>query len=149
MTQAEFSPHMGRLIEQFGKGAYSQARVEIIWRSVRDMDAHWWSMQVDRFLGECRQAPLVPEIRDAVLLERNRAWQAKKQQGLREEGQGAKVLELVRCRACRDLGYVRATLRANPVGCYAFRCTCDAGRASQLNFPPFADVRDEDYEVIL
>ncbi len=78
MTLPEFQTHMGRLIEQFGKASYSQARVELIWGEVQNLDSFWWKITVNRFLGESRHAPLMPEIREAIAKERERMWEAQK-----------------------------------------------------------------------
>jgi len=83
MQPSEFKSHMDRLAEQF-KNTYSQARVELIWREVRDFDAYWWGRLVDKLLGECRHSPLLPEIREAMSIERERSWSRQKQHNAQE-----------------------------------------------------------------
>lgn len=92
MTEQEFQRDMGRLIEQFGKPVYSQARVALIWREVRDMTSFWWERTVDRLIGECRQAPLVPEVREEVSRERERNWAGEKAKNRNESLAAMKAL---------------------------------------------------------
>lgn len=84
MTEPEFQTHMNRLVVQFGKGAYSQERVTLFWRELQSLSGEWWGRTVDSFLGECRQAPLMPEVREAASRERERIRQIQKQQESRE-----------------------------------------------------------------
>jgi hypothetical protein len=84
MTLVEFQNQMQRLIEQFGKNAYSQGRAELVWREVKDLQPRWWERTVDHLLGECRQAPLMPEFRDAISKERERLWHYEKAQNAKD-----------------------------------------------------------------
>lgn len=78
MTLSEFQNQMQRLIEQFGKSAYSQARTELVWREVKELNPRWWECTVDRLLGECRQPPLMHEFREDISKERERLWTIEK-----------------------------------------------------------------------
>ena len=44
------------------------------------MPADWWERFVDRALGECTQAPLMPAIREAMSIERERMRQRERSQ---------------------------------------------------------------------
>jgi hypothetical protein len=81
MTHEVFSNHMNRLCTQFGKTAYSTERAALIWREVQHLDGAWWGKTVDRLLGECRQPPLLPEIREFISREREKTWMGEKKQG--------------------------------------------------------------------
>lgn len=84
MTQQEFQTQVMRLIETFGKQAYGTERVALIWREVRDFSGQWWSRAVDQFIGDCRQAPLLKEIRELAAMERERITQLEKRRHSRE-----------------------------------------------------------------
>ena len=80
MTTMEFNAEMGRLIQQYGVASYSEARIKVIANEVKDFDVKWWRKAVDKFLGECRYAPLIPDIREAAALERERMYYTRKQE---------------------------------------------------------------------
>lgn len=84
MTWEFFESEMKRMSENFGKAGYSNERVKLIWREVKDLDDNWFSRLVDSFIGDCRQAPLVPEFRNAASEERERAWKREKEKSEKE-----------------------------------------------------------------
>lgn len=73
MNLATFKLQMERLSAQFGKAAYSQGRVDLIWNEVQDMSDTWFVKTVNHFLGSSRHAPLVPEFVMAAQPYRNRS----------------------------------------------------------------------------
>lgn len=79
MNFAEFSVQMDRLVNQFGKNAYSEERVKLIWRDINHMSAFWFQLFVDRAIGEMATAPLLPAIREAVARERERIARAERE----------------------------------------------------------------------
>lgn len=74
----EFETHLNRLRDVFGDRNYTDERAKVFWREVRDMDASWWARTVDRFIGECKFAPLMPEFREVITRERERNWSVEK-----------------------------------------------------------------------
>lgn len=72
MTPQEFQTQMNRMIETWGKPAYSTERCTLIWQEVGQFSVTWWKQAVDRLIGECRQAPLLPEIRKVAAEEREK-----------------------------------------------------------------------------
>lgn len=74
MTALEFKAEMDRLVGQFGRAVYSEARMHLIFRQVAHLPASWWKRAVDKFLLEARQAPLLPEISAEIAREREREW---------------------------------------------------------------------------
>lgn len=86
MTENEFAPQMNRLAETFGKQAYGTERVRLVWREVETFRLPWFRELIDSMIGSFRQAPLVPDFREAGLRERERIWQEAK----REESQQVK-----------------------------------------------------------
>lgn len=80
MTLPEFQSQLNRLIEQFGKSAYSQPRAELIWREVKDFSRFWWEKTVDHLLLTCRVPPLHPEFGPLISDERERIYKIEKQQ---------------------------------------------------------------------
>lgn len=84
MTSGEFHQHLGRLSEQYGKAAYSQARAELIWREVKDFSPFWWEKTVDHLLITCRQAPLHAEFGELIGRERERLWRIEKDKNAKD-----------------------------------------------------------------
>jgi hypothetical protein len=80
MQWGEFTLQMNRIASTFGKNAYGDERVQIIWREVKDFSTEWMIKTVDRFIGELRQAPLMPEFREEIAREREKLWQVEKKQ---------------------------------------------------------------------
>lgn len=84
MTEQQFQTQLNRLTENFGKTAYGTERARLIWREVQHFDAHWFANQVDEWIGNLRQAPLLEEIRKACSIERERAREREKKQHAQE-----------------------------------------------------------------
>lgn len=78
MRPDQFQNQLGRLVEQFGKASYGTERSRILWQEVQGLEERWFSVVVDRFLGESRQAPLLPDFREEILRERERLWRIEK-----------------------------------------------------------------------
>lgn len=84
MNEPQFQAQMSRLIETFGVAAYKPERVRLIWREVNQRSAEWFTRLVDRFVGSSRQAPLLPEFRDAAAEEAEREWASQKRTHAKE-----------------------------------------------------------------
>lgn len=140
MTQQEFQSEMARLVEQF-KGSYSQARTELIWREVRDQSPGWWKKAVDTLLGDCRQAPLLPEVRTLVGVEREKRHQGQ------NRAQSWQAPTNAVCRTCSDTGVIRALHKGLGMGPYAFKCNCQAGRRDGRKFPQWEHADRTAFEV--
>lgn len=80
MQWGEFTQQLNRVASTFGKNAYGDERIQLIWREVKDLSSNWMVKTVDRFIGECRHAPLMPEFREEISKERERLWQFEKKQ---------------------------------------------------------------------
>lgn len=80
MTPQDFQTQMSRLTETFGKTPYGTERVKLLWNEVKDFDARWFERLVSRFIGDCRQAPLLSEFREAASRERERIHDEEKRQ---------------------------------------------------------------------
>jgi hypothetical protein len=141
----EFNTEMLRLSAQFSKASYSKERVELIAREVQSMSAYWWKRTVDRLLGECRQAPLLPEIRVLVAEERSREWERRKKQA----ELNPQVSNRTFCSRCDSTGVVRAKLKSEPTaGPFAFLCSCDNGERDSRRFPTWSSAEQDDYELV-
>lgn len=79
MTAYEFDTQINRLKDVFGDRHYPDERVKLLWRAVSDYPGKWFSKTVDKFIGECRQPPLLPEFRTEVAIERERSWGKEKE----------------------------------------------------------------------
>lgn len=86
MTEQQFAFQMNRLAKAF-PNAYSDERIRLVWREIGSLEGSWLEKTVDRFIGEFRHAPLMPEFREAAAIERERVREIQK----REEKQGAEA----------------------------------------------------------
>jgi hypothetical protein len=84
MNQSHYDREMDRLRDVFGDRAYSGERVIVIWKEVKDLSDAWFSKTIDRFIGEFRHAPLMPEFRDAISLEREKVHSYERQKNKTE-----------------------------------------------------------------
>jgi hypothetical protein len=84
MNETHFQAQLDRLKATFGPNAYSKERVALIWREVRHLNEFTFVRIMDELLGSCRHPPLVPEFRDAMARERERACQDQKVMHRRE-----------------------------------------------------------------
>lgn len=78
MTEQQFSTQINRLAETFGKNAFSNERVKLIWLGVKDLSPDWLKYQVDSMIGSMRHAPLLPDFVEAARFERNREHEERK-----------------------------------------------------------------------
>lgn len=87
MNRQLFQRQMERLAETFGAAHYRHERIEIIWREVKDLPDAWFTKTVDKFIGECATAPLMPKFREEIANERERNWNSVKEQERKETQQ--------------------------------------------------------------
>lgn len=78
MTQQHFQIQMNRLSRVFAN-AYNEERTKLLWRELESLSDQWFTRVVDKFIGECRYAPLMPEFREEASKERERTWGKEKQ----------------------------------------------------------------------
>jgi hypothetical protein len=74
----EFDQQVNRLKDCFGDRNYSDERMKVIWKEVGTLSSYWLSSVIDQFIGECRQAPLMPEFREQIAKERERLHRIEK-----------------------------------------------------------------------
>lgn len=142
MTESEFNAQMNRLTAQFGKSFYTTERQVLIWDAVGTLDGFTFRRIVDKLIGECRQAPLVPEIREHVARERERLWSSTKRDPMQyPTGRG------VLCPQCKDSGALLALPKDGKSGPYAFKCLCDSGLSDGRKFPSWPPRDADDFEV--
>ena len=48
------------------------------------MSIAWMCQTIDRFIGECRLPPLLPEFRDAMVVAREHNWEREKRQNAKD-----------------------------------------------------------------
>lgn len=87
MTWKFFMRQVDRLTSTFGKNAYGEERVLLIWREIKDLSDNWAEATVDKLIGEHRYAPLLPEFREEISKERERLWRVEKKQHAKEAKQ--------------------------------------------------------------
>lgn len=144
MTHEEFQREMDRLVDQWPR-AYSGSRMEVIAREVADQTAAWWKRTVDRFLGERKDAPLLPEIRDVVARDRERSWTSQKSVPWKEF-----IANPFSCSRCGGSGVIRARLIGHEPGLYtyAFSCECEYGRKDRRGFPSWERADHSAFEIV-
>jgi hypothetical protein len=131
-----FRKESSKLIDTFGKSAYSATRLDLIFRLVKDMPDAWLTKTIDKFCGECRQAPLIPEFREEVNLE------LRRQHDLRKSSVSVDNRPYrSNCFDCEGTGVLTAIQsineRGDNLGAYAYRCPCEAGHRDVRNWPVF------------
>lgn len=102
MTEQEFQTQMVRLSNCYGKAAYNNERSALIWKEVRDFPAHVFRTMVDNFIGNLRQAPLLPEVREAISRYRESSWAIEKNMHKQESQAAFTTLEEVVKKAIAD-----------------------------------------------
>lgn len=73
-----------RLASVFGANHYHEERRTLIWREVQSFDGEWLRRLVDELIANERQAPLMPQFREAITRERERVYHQEKQQHKQE-----------------------------------------------------------------
>lgn len=96
MTTSEFDEQVKRLRAVFGDKAYPDERVVTFWDAVRDMEGYWFKKRVTDWVGSAKP-PMLPEIREAVALERERLWSLKKSQHSAEASESFRLYESGEC----------------------------------------------------
>ena len=84
MDKEFFQKQMERLVDTFGVNQYKPERVSLIWKEVLSFSEEWFSKAIDHFIGNLRQAPLMPEFRAEIATERERLWIIEKAQRRKE-----------------------------------------------------------------
>lgn len=80
MDDKFYQNQMNRLAETYGAQHYKRERVELLWREVKNLSNPWFAQVVDRFIGESKFAPLLPEFREEIARERERNHSLDKRQ---------------------------------------------------------------------
>lgn len=80
--------HMNRLAGQFGAQAYGAERAKLIWEAVGTLNVASWKRIVDRLIGECDRAPLLPKMREMIAEEREHEWATEKREHSRDAQEG-------------------------------------------------------------
>ena len=115
MTEAHFKNEMTRLVSVFGKNHYPDARLTLIWREVRSADEKQFVEIINRFIGEHRQPPLLPEFRTAMAVHRERSWSQEKAQYANEAKSAYRALSKdessLICQAIRGVMLGRVSLK--------------------------------------
>ncbi len=140
MTPVEFNNQMTRLIRNFGKNAYSEERGALIWREVQHLSAVWLENTVDRFIGDCKYAPLLPEFREAIAKER------EYQHSQKRETIESSIPHKYDCTFCKDVG-VYICEQVGTGAPYAFRCHCIKGEQdSRKNIPQYKKAHEKEFK---
>ncbi len=87
-----FKIQMDRLAETYGSNQYRSERIKLIWREVVQFSDIWMEKTVDRFIGELRFAPLLPDFQKECAKERERLWRLMKNSEKVESKEFYKIL---------------------------------------------------------
>jgi hypothetical protein len=138
MTSQEFQIEMGRLVSTFGKQHYPEERVKLIWREVGNLTGNAFANMVEGLISECRQAPLIPEIREKAAKVRERAWS--------EQKKTADVISINKnlCAHCGGAGSFPARNKADR-SAFAFKCNCSFGKNDMRPFPVWGPQWEADF----
>lgn len=116
-----------RLIESWGKGAYPEQNVMLLWRYVRDITTTEFETALDDLAMTVTRAPPIGQVRGACLPAIRRAIEVKKREMVRKASEGST------CLYCGGHGWIYALSYDNPLAEFAFLCSyCPA--PSLLNF---------------
>lgn len=144
MTEPEFQTEINRLASVFG-GAYKTERAALIWHEMQNLSADSFKRIVDKLIGECRQAPMIQEFREAASPERERMHSIRKSQRAAE--MMSKIVAYASCSNCHDTGAVLARHKVDKSP-WAFRCGCSHGRNEPRNYPKWESGYLKDFEVV-
>lgn len=73
-----FKQQVDRLNAQFNR-AFSEEKTALLWREVSEMSDDWMRITVDKFIGDCRYAPMLKEFREEVAVSRERLHERQKE----------------------------------------------------------------------
>lgn len=127
MTQEFFDNQIQRLSSTFGKNAFSDERVKLIWNSCNKLSNDEFAKITNFFIASSRQAPLPEEFRSSASNELNR----------RERERADVQFD---CRQCDDVGFFEAMCIKQfhedlELGRhYTFMCNCAKAPASNSNW---------------
>ena len=93
MNQSEFQFQITRIMNTFGKTAFTEERVKLIWSSVKELDDDWFLKTCDHFLATMRQAPLPNDFFESAGKERERLWEIEKANRREESARFSNMLE--------------------------------------------------------
>jgi hypothetical protein len=79
MNTLDFDQQFARLIDRW-KTSYSNEFKKILWTEFQNVPGDSFKNIVTRLIGDCRQAPMMPEFREYWAMERNRLWVHDKKQ---------------------------------------------------------------------
>lgn len=134
MNPNHFDREVDRLSKRFTGKVYGDEFAKLLWRECQSLSDTWLTKTVDEFIGSCRQPPLMPEFREQIAVERDKAWAKQK-----HVAPGFDWNKFASCDTCWDNGVYLCT---KPAGedrsYYTFRCHCAKGqRDPRSNIPQF------------
>lgn len=101
MNRGHFDKQIDRLRETFGAQHYRDERVGLIIVEVRDMADEWMTRACNLFIGEFRQAPLLPDFRAEKSKEMERQHNLKKREPIKFD---EKPITHIHCDQCAGYG---------------------------------------------
>src|SRR6185503_561753 len=98
---------------------------------------------VNKLIGECRQAPMIQEFREAASPERERIHSERKKQNV----YSFTDRQLAGCSNCHDSGSVLARHKVDKSP-WAFKCVCSHGRNEVRNYPTWESGYLKEFEIV-
>jgi len=132
---------MTRLQNTYGKAAFSTERCTLIWKEVGEIPDHWMSRIVDKFIGDSKQSPMIPDFREEI--SRYRSWENEKRKNLEQCVRTDEDSEK-ECNYCFAKGYY-FTWKKSAKMFYIFKCHCNYGIKDEKKFPQFREEYRYDY----
>lgn len=122
MIDFEFQNQMQRLTGTFGKNHFSDERMALIWRTVKELNKRQFENIVDHFLASFRQAPLPADFLKAYYEERRAAMT----QQTTFQGSAQAEEKPLDCLECAETGFcfVKDETIQAPI---LMRCSCQMG----------------------
>lgn len=143
MTKDQFMLQASRLLENFGSSSIGKERLRMFFREVENLSPEWWTNVVDRWIGELRSAPMLPDVRELANVERERLRQIEKA----KESQNPLPASPA-CSYCQDVGVFNCSRKGHE-GLWSFRCHCERGqRDPRKALPFFTDNHSQEYAYV-
>jgi hypothetical protein len=125
MTSSEFGIQVLRLKEVYGAAKYPVARMELLWRELRDLPLNYFQTAVDTLIMAKAHAPMPSDFMEILRPAINQLAQEKKQAALKT---------LPDCYTCDSSGVLFST-DVEQGQRYAFQCPCPRGVLLYPGFP--------------
>ena len=138
MNNDDFKAQMLRLIDCYGPRFYPEERIKAIYEEFKHIEIEVFKISIAYLIADSRFAPVLTNIREAIVLNEGK-YRYEKRERLRRE------LGNYKCPNCKNSGAIIAFKDAFS---YAFKCPCKVGSMSGVNWPVWKERFKDEYEKI-